>query len=282
MTANLRKVAVMRPGRSLIQADPKLWHYGPLFNPDLVQDNHKSFIQILEENGIEIYWMDEGNCNIADAVFTYDASLMTPLGAILMSPGKKQRAGEQDIHREFYQNLGISIRGSIENHGRAEAGDTLWLEDRTLLIGHGFRTNGEGIRQLKKLIRPMGIKTHTFDLPTHLGPEACLHLMSLISMVDTKTALICAELLPPNLLKLLKNKEFNIIEAPYDEFEKSNTLSTNVLALSPGNCLMIDGFPKTRKVLLDSGIKVQVFDGEALCIGCEGGPTCLTRPLLRN
>ena len=80
----------------------------------------------------------------------------------------------------------------------------------------------------------------------------------------------------------MKNKEFNIIEAPYDEFEKSNTLSTNVLALSPGNCIMIDGFPKTRKALLDSGIKVQVFDGEALCIGCEGGPTCLTRPLLRN
>ena len=105
--------------------------------------------------------------------------------------------------------------------------------------------------------------------------------MSLISLVDTSTALVCMELLPTDLLKLLKNRGFRLIEAPYQEFEASNTLSTNVLALKPGSCIMLDGLPQTKKALLDAGIKIQVFDGDALCIGCEGGPTCLTRPLLR-
>ena len=281
MTARLYKVAVMQPGRSLIDADPDLWHYGPLFDPNLIKGIHASFVQILKNNDIEIYWIEQHGHNIADAVFTYDASLMTPSGAILMSPGKKLRLGEQKIHQKFYKNLNIDIIGSIKNKGRAEAGDTLWLDNNTLLIGRGFRTNNEGIYQLKKIITPMGIKAHVFDLPTHLGPDACLHLMSLISLVDTSTALVCMELLPTDLLKLLKNRGFRLIEAPYQEFEASNTLSTNVLALKPGSCIMLDGLPQTKKVLLDAGIKIQVFDGDALCIGCEGGPTCLTRPLLR-
>lgn len=281
MTARLYKVAVMQPGRPLIDADPDLWHYGPLFDPNLIKGIHASFVQILKNNDIEIYWIEQHGHNIADAVFTYDASLMTPSGAILMSPGKKLRLGEQKIHQKFYENLNIDIIGSIKNKGRAEAGDTLWLDNNTLLIGRGFRTNNEGIYQLKKIITPMGIKAHVFDLPTHLGPDACLHLMSLISLVDTSTALVCMELLPTDLLKLLKNRGFRLIEAPYQEFEASNTLSTNVLALKPGSCIMLDGLPRTKKALLDAGIKIQVFDGDALCIGCEGGPTCLTRPLLR-
>ena len=282
MTAPLKKVAVMKPGPSLINADPVKWHYGPLFDPKKVAEVHSNFVEILEDSGVEVYWMSENGFKIADSVFTYDASLMTPEGAILMSPGKLLRKGEQNIHKSFYENENIPIIGNVDSDGMAEAGDTLWLDSQTLIIGRGFRTNPKGIEQIKELLKPQGINTYVFDLPVYSGESACLHLMSLISLVDTSSALVCLPLLPVGLLDLLLEKNFSLIEAPFDEFESSNTLSTNVLATSPGECIMLESVPKTRKVLTASGIKVRVFKGDPLCIGCEGGPTCLTRPLLRD
>jgi len=282
MTATLRKVAVKKPGLSIIDADPNLWHYGDDFNPKKIPNIHKEFVKKLEESGAEVYWMPENDKGIADAIFTYDASLMTPTGAVLMSPGKALRKGEQSLHSDFYKSLGIKIIGAVEGDGRAEAGDTLWLDEKTLLIGRGFRTNQIGAKQVEEIISSMGIDVHVFDLPVYLGDAACLHLMSLISLVDTRIALVCLPLLPVRLLELLEIKGFKLIDAPYEEFKRSNTLSTNILAMAPGECLMLSGLPKTRNALIRAGIKVEVFDGNELCIGCEGGPTCLTRPLLRN
>jgi dimethylargininase len=261
MTATLRKVAVKKPGPSIINADPALWHYGEKFNPTKIPNIHKEFVKKLEKSGTEIYWMPENDKGIADAIFTYDASLMTPSGALLMSPGKPLREGEQKLHSDFYKGIGISIIGTVEGAGRAEAGDTLWLDEKTFLIGRGFRTNQIGAEQLKEIISPMGIDVHIFDLPVYLGSAACLHLMSLISLVHTHTALVCMPLLPVRLLKLLEIKGFKLIEAPYEEFKKSNTLSTNILAMAPGDCLMLNGLPETKNALIRA---------------------CLTRPLLRG
>ena len=282
MTAPLKKVALMKPGQALINANADKWHYGPLFDPEKIEENHSNFVQILKYCDVEIFWMNDGQLGIADSIFTYDASLMTPLGAILMSPGKLLRRGEQNIHRKFYESLSIPIIGAVETDALAEAGDTLWLDDKTLVIGRGFRTNKKGIEQIKRLLSPQDIEIYIFDLPVYSGQSACLHLMSLISLVDTYSALICLPLLPVGLLELLKEKNFLLIEAPFCEFEKSKTLSTNVLAISPGECIMLDSAPETQKALENVGINVQSFNGDSLCVGCEGGPTCLTRPLLRT
>jgi N-dimethylarginine dimethylaminohydrolase len=282
MTAPLKKVAVKKPGKSLINAKADEWHYGPSFNPKKIGAIHSTFVQMLKDSGIEVFWMPEYDFGIADSVFTYDASLMTPFGAILMSPGKLLRRGEQNIHHNFYKTNNIPIIGSIETDGLAEAGDTLWLDEKTLVIGRGFRTNSNGIENIKKILDPQEINIHIFDLPVYSGKSACLHLMSLISLVDTNTALVCLPLLPVGLFELLREKNFSLIEAPYHEFEKSNTLSTNVLAIRPRKCIMLDSVPETTAVLRSAGITVKVFNGDALCIGCEGGPTCLTRPLLRT
>jgi len=281
MAAPLRRVALRKPGPAMIQADAKAWHYGPSFDPQRVAQEHAAFTKLLEGAGAEILWMDD-DCTNADAVFTYDASLMTPKGAILMSPGKPLRAGEQELHRAFYGKHDIPILGEIKGNGRAEGGDTLWLDDKTLAVGRGFRTNQDGIDQLSDLLRPIGVSVQAFDLPVYFGPEACLHLMSLANILDSKTALVYAPLLPVGLWKLLSEKGFTILEGPQRDFEESLTLSLNVLAVAPGRCIMIDGFPETRRLLEAAGIEVEVFEGAALCIGCEGGPTCMTRPILRT
>jgi len=281
MTASLKKVALLQPNNCLKDADPNEWHYGSTFDPEKVEGIHASFVKLLEAYGIEIYWIEDQNSKIADAVFTYDASLMTKFGAILMSPGKLLRSGEQDLHKIFYNSHDIPIIGSISDLARAEAGDTLWLDETTLVVGRGFRTNQLGVEQIKDILEPRGINVFSYDLPFYTGAAACLHLMSLISLVDTKAALVALPLLPVGFYELLTSKGFQLIEAPMLEFEQSNTLSTNVLAVSPGNCVMLSGLPQTTEKLRKSGIKVQLFDGDALCVGCEGGPTCLTRPLYR-
>ena len=282
MTTPLRRVAVRRPGPSMVGADPAIWHYGSSFDPTRVGLQHDNFTSCLVDAGCDVIWMDNDDQGIADAVFTYDASLVTPKGAILMSPGKAQRQGEQDLHRAFYASHDIPIFGEITGDGRAEAGDTLWLDDTVLAVGRGFRTNAAGIAQMSGLMNNMGVEVKAFDLPYYQGQEACLHLMSLVSLVDTKSALVCLELVPVALRELMLDLGYRLIAAPFDEFQSTGTLSTNVLATAPGQCIMLDGIPKTRAVLENAGIEVTAFNGDALCIGCEGGPTCLTRPLLRR
>ena len=281
MTAPLRRVALRKPGVAMQQADAATWHYGPSFDKDRVEVEHAALTDLLQAKGIEVLWMNEAS-GIADAVFTYDASLMTPGGAILMKPGKPLRAGEQELHRNFYAQQGIPIVGEISGDGHAEAGDTLWLDEKTLAVGRGFRTNQAGIEQITAQLAEFSIDVRAFDLPVYHGVSACLHLMSLVSLVDTRVAAICKPLLPVGLYQLMQHVGFELIELPYEEYEKSGTLSGNILALAPGKCVMIDGFEQTRKLLEEAGINVQVFPGDALCIGCEGGPTCMSRPIYRS
>lgn len=282
MTAELRRVALRKPGVSIQQADAKLWNYGPTFDKREVEAEHAAFSGLLESAGVEILWMDGDDQGNADSVFTYDASLVTPAGAILMNPGKALRAGEQFLHRDFYDAQGIPVIGEISGEGHAEAGDTLWLDDNTLAVGRGFRTNLAGVSQLESLLAPIGIQVHAFDLPVYHGAHACLHLMSLVSLVDTRVAAVTLSLLPVGLYRLMQQMEYQLIDIPRDEFESSGTLSANIMALAPGRCIMIDGYPETRKALEAAGIEVTVFDGKALCVGCEGGPTCMSRPVLRG
>ncbi len=282
MTAELRRVALRKPGASIQQADAKVWNYGPTFDKRKVEAEHAAFAGLLEAEGVEILWLDGDDRGNADSVFTYDASLVTPAGAILMNPGKPIRAGEQALHRDFYDAREIPVIGEISGEGHAEAGDTLWLDEKTLAIGRGFRTNQAGVSQIESLLAPIGIDVHAFDLPVYHGAHACLHLMSLVSLVDTRTAAVTLSLLPVDLYRLMRQMEFRLIDISRDEFEASGTLSANIMALAPGRCIMIDGYPETRKALEAAGIQVAVFNGEALCVGCEGGPTCLSRPVLRG
>jgi dimethylargininase len=282
MISPLLKVALMKPNNALLNANPNKWNYSDKFDPRKIENVFENFLALLRNDNIEIFWMDESKTDIADAIFTYDASLITPAGAVLMSPGKTLRFGEQNIHRKFYISNDIPIIGEIKGNGIAEAGDTLWLDRETLIIGKGFRTNEDGASQITEIMSKIGIKVYSFDLPVYQGKNACLHLMSLISILDDRKALIYSPLLPIGLYKLLLKKDFLLIDAPEQEFHHSNTLSTNVLATAPGNCIMIDGLPQTRNALVKEGINIRVFDGDALCIACEGGPTCLTRPLLRS
>ena len=282
MTNRLATVGMLKPMKALKTADPKKWHYGNSFDPRKINDNYSSFTKILTDLDVKILWMESKNNKNADSIFTYDASFMTPKGAILLLPGKPLRKGEEKIHEAFYKKNNIPIIGRLSGSASAEGGDIFWVDKETVVIGKSFRTNQEGIEQIKRIFNAFNVIVFSFDLPFFLGSEACLHMMSLISLVDDKKALTYKTLLPIGLVQLLEKKGYDLIEAPEDEFISSEGLNINVLAIKPGECVMISGFPKTKKTLENNGVNVHTFEGNSLCIGCEGGPTCLTRPILRE
>jgi len=282
MAEKMTRVLMRRPADSLRNADPQQWHYNHLFDAEKAISQYEGLVGLIQETGAEIIWMDDNNDGLSDAMFTRDASLITKAGAVLLRMGKALRSAEPDLHGLTYEMNGIPVLGALTGDALVEGGDTIWLDENTLIVGLGFRSNREGVRQLNEMLNPHGIKVLSFDLPVWSGEEACLHLMSVISPLTETRYLVHPPLIPAPLWTLMKERGIELIQAPADEFEASFGLNLNVLPLSPGNCVMIDGFPKTKAVMEEHGINVSVFEGDALCMACEGGPTCLTNPVLRG
>lgn len=282
MVSPLRRVMMHRPGPAQANADPGRWHYAGALTLEHLQDNHQALVKHIRASGAEIMFMDDVSETLADSVFTYDPSLVTSKGAIILRMGKLLRQGEESTHADFYRSKSIPILGTIEAPGTMEAGDCVWLDDHTLIVGMGFRNNEAGLTQLRQIVSDIGVRVHTFDLPIFQGNDACLHLMSLISMLDHDLALIYRPLFPVRLQQFLEQRGIECLEAPEDEFISSGSLSVNVLTLAPRNCVMLDGFSKTLGLLQASGCSVSTFPGDELCLKAEGGPTCLTRPVLRG
>ena len=216
MTNRLATVGMLKPMKALKTADPKKWHYGNSFDPAKIDNNYSSFTKILTDLDVKILWMNPKKNEIADSVFTYDASFMTPKGAILLSPGKPLRKGEEKIHEAFYKKNNIPIIGRLSGSAIAEGGDIFWVDKKTVAIGKGFRTNQEGIEQIQRILNAFNVMVVSFDLPFFrirgLPSFDVAHKRS-----GHNKALTYKSLLPIGLVQLLEKKA-NLIEAPEDEF----------------------------------------------------------------
>ncbi|MBZ9821185.1 dimethylarginine dimethylaminohydrolase family protein [Mesorhizobium sp. CA4] len=282
MAAPLRRVLMRSAANAMRDADRAAWHYGPGFNPAKAAAQHAALAELVVASGAEIEWIEDKADGLSDSVFTHDPSLMTDRGALILSMGKPLRAKEPSLHEETYKRLGIPILGRVEAPGQVEGGDCVWVDARTLAIGRGVRTNQEGIQQVANLLTPLGISVYGFDLPLWQGEEACLHLMSVISPLADDLALVYSPLLPAPFYQMLKARGIRLVEGHPQEFAASNGLSLNVLPTSPLKVIAVAGFPKTKAAMEAAGCTVEIFEADALCIACEGGPTCLTRPILRQ
>lgn len=282
MVAPIKRVLMRRPGPSLLAADANQWHYGSMFDAPKAIEQYNAFAEIVASCGAEISWIEDKGDGLCDAMFTQDASLVTDHGAVLLNMGKALRVPEPQVHGEAYRAAGVPILGELTGSAMIEGGDFIWLNNNTIVVGCGFRSNREGIEQLNVILNPYDINVIGFDLPVWQGAEACLHLMSMISPLDDKLALIYSPLMPTAFYNLLLEEGYTLIDAPAQEYLASGGLNLNVLPLKPKECVMIDGFPETKKMMEEAGCQVHVFKGDALCIACEGGPTCLTNPILRG
>ncbi|TPJ33352.1 dimethylarginine dimethylaminohydrolase family protein [Mesorhizobium sp. B2-8-3] len=282
MAAPLRRVLMRSAANAMRDADRAAWHYGPGFNPAKAASQHALLAELVAASGAEIEWIEDTADGLSDSVFTHDPSLMTDRGALILSMGKPLRAREPSLHEETYKRLGIPVLGRVEAPGQVEGGDCVWVDARTLAIGRGVRSNQEGIQQVSNMLTPLGVSVYGFDLPLWQGEEACLHLMSVISPLADDLALVYSPLLPAPFYQMLKARGIRLVEGDAEEFAASNGLSLNVLPTSPHKVIAVAGFPKTKAAMEAAGCTVEIFEADALCIACEGGPTCLTRPILRQ
>jgi N-dimethylarginine dimethylaminohydrolase len=284
MVGALKRVLVCSPqsaGWNLPERVARWQELGFGHAPDFkkAEAQHAVLRRELEAIGAEVIELSSARELSLDAAYAHDASLATDFGLILMRPGKANRAAEGPHQGRFVAELGISIAGEIKAPGTTEAGDIVWLDAKTLLIGHGYRTNRAGIEQMRAILAPKSVEVISAPLPYGPGPSACLHLMSLISLLDEKTALVDLPWLAVETVELLRSRRYRFIEIDYSERE---TLACNVLALGNNRLLAIEENRKTNERLRQAGFDVRTFPGSEICINGSGGPTCLTRPLLRG
>jgi N-dimethylarginine dimethylaminohydrolase len=248
--------------------------------PDLTKAlaEYESFQSILKKQTDEIlYFTEDPNVNM-DSIYCRDAAIATDRGMIICNMGKEGRMNEPAAEKKAFEKNGIPILGSIRSPGTVEGGDVAWLDRYTLAVGHTYRTNEEGIRQLAELLRPMNVEVITVPLPHYKGPSDVFHLMSILSPVDKNLAVVYSPLMPIAFRNYLLQRSYKLVEVPDEEFE---TMGCNVFALSPGQCLMIQGNPKTKASLENYGCTVTVYSGDEISLKGGGGPTCLTRPIQR-
>jgi len=279
MVDPLRTVLVRRPDASFAVSDPNSWGYTSRPNLAAAQKEHDAFVALLRASGVDVRFHDVPQSGRADAIFVHDPAIVTERGAVVLRMGKELRRGEEAVLGKSLEHEGVPILGSLSAPATAEGGDLLWVRHDLLAVGQGFRTNADGLRQLNGLLQDANVRTKAVPLPYYRGPSACLHLMSLISIVDDDLAVVYPPLLPVSFWQSLKAEGFDFVEVPEAEFE---TMGPNVLAVAPRNCIMLEGNPVTQSRLEDAGCRVRTYRGKEISMKAEGGATCLTRPILRS
>jgi N-dimethylarginine dimethylaminohydrolase len=277
-TSRLRRVMVRPPAPESLAA----WaEYGWRAEPDWARadDEHAAFRSLLAGFGTDVVVAETPVHGDPDSIYAYDPSLMTDAGAILLRPGKPGRRNEPEAFAQDLASAGVPVLGQLRGPATAEGGDMFWLDPTTLLVGRSYRTNDEGIEQLRRQLEPLGARVISFDLPHLKGPGECLHLMSLISPVDLDLAVVYLPAMPVGLVVLLRDRGVELVEVPDTEF---GSMGPNVLALAPRVVLALDGNPQTRRRMEDAGVEVRVYEGDEISRKGDGGPTCLTRPLDRG
>ncbi|MCI0345831.1 MAG: arginine deiminase family protein [Chloroflexi bacterium] len=276
MTAPLRDVLVKRPGRAFGAAFDRDEH-GFLHPVDLelAQREHDGFVELLAGLGPTVHVLD-AETESPDLVYTFDPLLVSERGAIPLRPGKPNRQGEPAVLEAWTSAAGIPTAGRIEAPGTVEGGDTFWLRPDLVCIGRTLRTNDAGARQLAAIV---GGDVRIFDVPYWRGPAELIHLLSVISPVADDLAVVYPPLLPVGLWELLNELGVRQLSVPDGEFA---TLGCNVLAVRPGVVIVADGNPRTARLLADSGCEVHTYPASEIGINGSGGPTCMTRPILRG
>jgi len=284
MTGRLRRVLVKRPAEAFTSADQiaAQWRdLGYLGMPDLEQASaeHARFVARLEQAGAEVVYLPADPRTGLDSLYCHDPALITDAGAITFHMGKPARRGEGPAMTDALSALDVPLLGRVEAPGTAEGGDMLWLDSHTLAVGYTYRTNAEGMAQLRALLAPLGVDLIEVPLVHWTGPGDVLHLMSLISLIADDLAVVYSRLLPIPFREMLLKRGIQLVDIPDEEFA---TQGCNVLALAPRQCLMLEGNPVTKRRLEAAGCQVWIYQGDEISTKGSGGPTCLTRPLWRE
>ena len=278
----LQSVAIRRPGEAFVSTtkiDSQWRDLNYHTRPDYAEAlrEYGYFEGLLAAAGADIVALPASTDLTLDSLYARDALVITSRGIIKPRMGKPQRRTESNVNAATLEKHGIKVLGEITGHGKVEGGDLVWLDNHTLLAGIGYRTNTDGVRQLQHLVGP-DVSVISFDLPHYKGQSDVFHLMSVLSPVDQDLAVVYQPLMPVRLVEFLDERGVKFVDVPEADFA---SMGCNVLAVAPRIAIMVEGNAETERRLRDAGVTVQTYKGEEISRKGEGGPTCLTRPLMR-
>lgn len=283
MTGKIQTILLKRPEQAFISQENlnRTWEEFCYFGcPDYQQvlKEYDAFEQIIRDHVPNVLYLPRDERGGLDSIYTHDPLKITKKGAVYFPMGKALRSRESYATEEYLKSQGIPTLGRITAPGKMEGGDVLWLDEKTVAIGRGYRTNDEGIRQFKELTKGLIDEYIIVPMPHGDGVDCCLHLMSIISFVDTDKAVVYSKYMPVFFREYLLERGIQLIECSDKEYDY---LGSNLLALAPGKCVLIDGCPEIKKKVEDAGVTVYTYEGKELSYRGTGGPTCLTCPLHR-
>jgi N-dimethylarginine dimethylaminohydrolase len=279
----LKRVFIKRPEAAFIN-DFKISNEWQQLNflskPDLAQSilEFNQLEKLLLASGTQVDYLPIDETVTLDSVYCRDASIATDFGMILCNMGKAARIPEPAASAKAFENANVKILGEIKLPGTVEGGDVAWVDEHTLAVGHTYRTNKQGIAQLKALLQPHGVSVWVAELPHYKGPADVFHLMSVFSPVDKNLAVVYSPLMPISFRNGLLDKGYSLIEVPDDEWD---SMGCNVLAIAPREVIVVKGNPVTAQRLTEAGCIVHQYEGTEISVKGGGGPTCLTRPVER-
>jgi len=249
--------------------------------PDLKESSKEfnHFTKILNSFKIKLHFIEKDDLTTIDSIYTHDPLIISNSGAIICNMGKKNRIPEKVAIKNFLKSENIPILGEINAPGKLEGGDIVWINQNTIAVGIGYRTNMDGVKQLSNLLTDIVEEIIPVPLPHWNGPKDCLHLMSNLSPIDHNLFLVYPRLLPVNFIEYLLENNIELINVPDEEYEK---MACNVLAIAPKEVIMIEGNPLTKNLLEKNNVKVYTYKGSEISLKGSGGPTCLTKPLFRE
>jgi N-dimethylarginine dimethylaminohydrolase len=283
-TGTLRRVLLKHPREAFVSQrvlDAQWRSLGFTAAPDFASAlrEYDALVELIEQSGAQIEWLPSGEHVTPDSIYVRDAAVVTNRGVILCKMGKPQREGEPAAQEAFYRQAGIPVLGAIQPPGRLEGGDLTWIDEHTVAVGRGYRTNAAGIEQLHTLLGDSVNEVIAVALPHWRGPGDVFHLMSILSPIDRDLALVYSPLMSVAFRERLLDHGVTLVEVPDEEFD---SMGCNVLAIGPRRCVMVAGNPTTRARLERAGAEVLEYEGREISLKGGGGPTCLTRPLERG
>ncbi len=283
MVNKIESILIKRPSEAFISQEnlnnsyEKFCYFGcPDYEKSLAE--YEKFEKIIKDNVENVYYLPQDNRTGLDSIYTHDPLKVTKKGVIYFPMGKELRSKEYLATEEYLISIGIPTLGYITSPGKMEGGDVVWLDEKTVAIGRGYRTNDEGIRQFKELVKDFVDEVIVVPMPHGDGVDACLHLMSIISMVADDLAVVYSKYMPVFFRELLINRGIKLVEVNDKEYDY---LGSNVLALAPRVCVLLDGNPEIKQKLIDEGCIVYAYKGHEMSFKGTGGPTCLTCPITR-
>lgn len=282
MVKQVRRILLKHPrdafiNQATVDRQSSALNYSDTPNFEIACKDYDQFLDLIQSFGAEIHFLPSSNTSL-DSIYTHDPCIITNGGAILCNMGKPQRSNEPDNMEKYFKSIGVPILGRIEGTGTLEGGDIIWVDERTVAVGEGYRSNMEGINQFKHLLGNLVDSVIPVALPHWTGPADCLHLMSNISPIDHNLYLVYSKLLSVSFRKYLLNRKIQLIEVPDEEYA---SMGCNVLAMANRKVIMIEGNPITQNRLENEGVEVHTYNGSEISLKGAGGPTCLTRPFSR-